>query len=86
MQPDEIRKLDNRYAILLLRGEAPILDEKYDILSHPNIRMTSDGGALAYDHTLVPRAREDVILDPDRFDDYDILDADAILKNTDEGE
>lgn len=81
LQPDEIRKLDNKYAILLLRGEAPMLDEKYDLLSHPNIRLTSDGGAPAYDHTLAPRAKDDVILDPERFDDYDILDADDILDN-----
>lgn len=86
LQPDEIRKLDNRYAILLLRGEAPMLDEKYDLLSHPNIRMTTDGGAPAYDHTLAPRAKEDVILNPDRADDYDILDADDILNNIDEGD
>mgnify|MGYP002307293792 FL=1 len=85
LQPDEIRKLDNRYAILLLRGEAPMLDDKTDLIAHPNIRMTSDGGAPAYDHTLAPRAKEDVILDPNRFDDYEILDADAILKNADEG-
>lgn len=86
LQPDEIRKLDNRYAILLLRGEAPMLDDKMDLLSHVNIRMTTDGGAPAYDHTHGPRAKEDVILDPDRFDDYDILDAEAILNNTDEGD
>ena len=86
LQPDEIRKLDNRYAILLLRGEAPMLDDKMDLLSHVNIRMTTDGGAPAYDHTHAPRAKEDVILDPDRFDDYDILDAEAILNNTDEGD
>lgn len=79
LQPDEIRKLDNRYAILLLRGEAPMLDTKYDLLAHPNIRQTPDGGALAYDHTLAPRAKDDVILDPDRYGDYDILDADDIL-------
>ena len=42
LQPDEIRKLDNRYAILLLRGEAPMLDEKYDLMSHPGIRLTPD--------------------------------------------
>lgn len=86
LQPDEIRKLDNRYAILLLRGEPPMLDDKYDILAHPNIRMTSDGSAPAYDHTLTPRAVEDVMLDPGRFGDYDILDADAILNNAYEGD
>lgn len=79
LQPDEIRKLDNRYAILLLRGEAPMLDEKYDLMSHPGIRLTPDCGAPVYDHTLAPRAKDDVILDPNRADDYAILDADDIL-------
>lgn len=79
LQPDEIRKLDNRYAILLLRGEAPMLDEKYDLMSHPGIRLTPDCGAPVYDHTLAPRAKDDVILDPNRADDYAILDADNIL-------
>ncbi len=31
MTPDEVRMLDNRYAILFIRGERPILDEKFDI-------------------------------------------------------
>lgn len=79
LQPDEIRKLDNRYAILLLRGEAPMLDEKYDLMSHSGIRLTPDCGAPVYDHTLAPRAKDDVILDPNRADDYAILDADDIL-------
>lgn len=79
LQPDEIRKLDNRYAILLLRGEAPMLDEKYDLMSHPGIRLTPDCGAPVYDHTLAPRAKDDLILDPNRADDYAILDADDIL-------
>lgn len=79
LQPDEIRKLDNRYAILLLRGEAPMLDEKYDLMSHPGIRLTPDCGAPVYDHTLAPCAKDDVILDPNRADDYAILDADDIL-------
>lgn len=48
--PDEVRMLDNRYAILFIRGERPVMDEKYDILTHPNIAMTPDGGGAAYDH------------------------------------
>ena len=86
LQPDEIRKLDNCYAILLLRGEAPMLDEKYDLMSHPGIRLTPDCGAPAYDHTLAPRAKDDVILDPNRADDYAILDADDILYSDYENE
>ena len=45
MTPDEVRRLDNRYAILFIRGERPILDLKYDLNKHPNIRFTTDGGA-----------------------------------------
>ena len=43
MTPDEVRMLDNRYAILFIRGERPILDEKFDILKHPNVGLTTDG-------------------------------------------
>ena len=50
LTPDEVRMLDNRYAIVLLRGEAPVIDEKYDLMKHPNIRFTEDGGALPYVH------------------------------------
>ncbi len=80
LQPDEVRMLDNRYAILLLRGERPMLDEKYDLLAHPNIKHTVDGGAEPYDHTVAARAKEDVILDPERFNDYEILDMDDLLE------
>ena len=48
MTPDEVRLLDNRYAILFIRGERPIKDFKYDILKHPNVSLTADGKADAY--------------------------------------
>ena len=50
MTPDEVRMLDNKYALLFIRGERPIQDFKYDILKHPNVRYTTDGGAPAYQH------------------------------------
>ena len=50
MTPDEVRMLDNRYALLFIRGENPIEDLKYDIMRHPNIRFTTDGGAEPYRH------------------------------------
>lgn len=50
MTPDEVRMLDNRYALLFIRGENPIEDLKYDIMRHPNIRLTTDGGAEPYQH------------------------------------
>ena len=50
MTPDEVRMLDNRYALLFIRGERPLEDFKYDILKHPNIALTTDGGAEPYRH------------------------------------
>ena len=46
----EVRMLDNQHAILFIRGEKPILDEKYDILKHPNVALTTDGKARPYVH------------------------------------
>lgn len=50
MTPDEVRMLDNNLALLFIRGEAPLMDEKYDLLKHPNVIYTTDGGAPAYTH------------------------------------
>lgn len=47
---DEVRLLDNANALIFIRGEKPIMDKKFDILSHPNIKYTEDGGALPYRH------------------------------------
>ena len=53
MTPDEVRRLDNRKAIVFIRGERPVFDDKYDILKHPNIGFTEDGGAEPYIHKVV---------------------------------
>lgn len=50
LTPDEVRMLDNRYALLFIRGELPIMDEKHDILKHPNVSLTTDGNAAPYQH------------------------------------
>lgn len=50
---DEVRLLDNDYALLFIRGERPIFDKKYDILKHPNVGYTKDGSAEAYQHGLI---------------------------------
>ena len=50
LAPDEVRRLDNRYAILFIRGAMPIMDEKVDLMSHPAIRYSSDGGGEPYIH------------------------------------
>ena len=48
--PDEVRRLDDRHCILLIRGEMPVKDLKYNILKHPNIKLTEDGGAKPFIH------------------------------------
>lgn len=72
--PDEIRLLDNRYALLFLRGERAIQDEKYDILKHPNLKLTTDGGMKPYAHGLAPNAVElsDILLSGS-YEDYEVL-------------
>ena len=50
MTPDEVRMLDNRKALLFIRGELPVCDDKYDILTHPLVSRTPDGGGLPYAH------------------------------------
>lgn len=47
---DEVRLLDNDYALLFIRGERPVFDRKYDIMKHPNIKETRDGNREAYYH------------------------------------
>ena len=56
MTPDEVRMLDNRYALLFIRGERPVKDLKYDILQHPNVELTADGKADPYVHGDTSRA------------------------------
>jgi type IV secretion system protein VirD4 len=50
MTPDEVRMLDNRYALLFIRGERPVMDLKYDIMKHPDVCMTTDGKMDPYIH------------------------------------
>lgn len=50
LTPDEVRMLDNEYALLFIRGERPVIDKKYDILKHPKINQTHDGKRNPYEH------------------------------------
>ena len=50
LTPDEVRKLDNRYALLFIRGASPVVDKKYDLMHHPAISHSSLGGAAPYIH------------------------------------
>ena len=78
---DEVRMLDNRYALLFIRGEHPIQDEKYDILRHPNISFTADGGMPPYMHGQAPLAFDpDEVLLSGEYGDYEALSEEEIFK------
>ncbi|MCR0268268.1 type IV secretory system conjugative DNA transfer family protein [[Clostridium] innocuum] len=70
---DEVRLLDNDYALLFIRGELPILDKKYNILKHPNVTYTKDGNGQSYEHGkihgLIDNWQDIVISD----NDYELL-------------
>lgn len=82
LTPDEVRMLDNQYAILFIRGERPVLDFKYDILKHPNVALTADGKAGVYQHGAV---RSDIAtievtyLDPKTLPDTEVPETDYVL-------
>ena len=53
LTPDEVRMLDNQYALLFLRGERPVMNKKYNILRHPNVKLSTDGSGEPYLHGTV---------------------------------
>lgn len=74
MTPDEVRALDNDRCILFIRGELPVMDRKYDILKHPNLKLTEDGGAAPYVHCPgLDYALEDFPLSTERWESIEII-------------
>ena len=63
MTPDEVRMLDNQYALLFIRGERPIIDKKYNTFKHPNIKLTEDGGYKPYIHGKIENSVATVSID-----------------------
>lgn len=90
LQLNEVRMLPNDESILLIRGELPILDKKYDLLKHPNLKFTSDGGAKMYaDHypktiSIVPIEKSS--MDFSDIDRYSFFDDEEAKPRTDKGE
>ena len=80
LTPDEVRLLDNRKAILFVRGERPIMDDKYDLMRHPNIRLAEDGGAPPYDYTQAKDAADDLDYSPEQYGDFELLDPEDFLE------
>ena len=62
LTPDEVRMLDNRYALLFIRGERPVMDEKFDILRHPDVALSADGRGKPYRHGEVTAASAEITL------------------------
>ena len=76
LTPDEVRLLPDGKSVLFVRGERPVIDDKYDLLHHPCIRYTEDGGALPYDYTAADQAADDL---PGEAADWELLDMDDFL-------
>ncbi len=84
MTLDEVRLLDNIYALVFLRGEKPIKDKKYDILHHPNIKKTADGGALPYVHNKSGKFFTDDLsftVNKDDLSNVEIVDMEVVIKD-----
>ena len=56
-----------------------MMDDKYDLMRHPNIRLTEDGGAAPYDYTLAKSAANDLDYTPDRYGDFELLEPEDFL-------
>ena len=68
MTPDEVRRLDNRYALLFIRGEPPVIDLKYDLKKHPYAAQIVQGGAAPYQHRVVNHAVATVAIQQTRVE------------------
>jgi len=83
LTPDEVRMLDNEYALLFIRGEKPIIDKKFNTFKHPNFKYTEDGHYKSYLHGKTENAVASISLDTDienikelkidNIEDYEIL-------------
>ena len=73
LTPDEVRLLDNENALLFIRGERPVMDKKYNLLKHPNIRLTADGGAEAYTRASVSYEQSDLSEPYESLEDIEII-------------
>jgi len=84
LTPDEVRMLDNRYALLFIRGERPVIDEKFDILRHPKVSGTADGKGKCFRHGSITHSINaslvcDEEIDPAKLPEIAIPDGDYEL-------
>ena len=78
---DEVRKLDKAYALLFISGELPVLDRKFDLMKHPNIKYTEYGGAAPYVHKKeqppIP-VQEDLSFTFTKLDNVELIEMEAL--------
>lgn len=86
MTPDEVRMLDNDKAILFIRGERPILDQKYDITGHPRFKDSAQGNGRLFLHGEISESIGEICLtdsihaakEISTKEEYVVLDAEEI--------
>lgn len=86
---DEVRLLDNNYGLLFIKGERPVKDKKYDLLKHPNIKQTLDGGREPYIHGQAHRFIDDwqnILLTNNEYELLDVEETENYLKEIKENE
>lgn len=86
---DEVRLLNNNYGLLFIKGERPVKDKKYDLLKHPNIKQTLDGGYEPYIHGQTRHFIDDwqnILLTDDEYELLDAEETENYLKEIEENE
>lgn len=86
---DEVRLLDNNYGLLFIKGEHPVKDKKYDLLKHPNIKQTLDGGCEPYIHGQTRHFIDDwqnILLTNNEYELLDAEETENYLKEIEENE
>ena len=86
---DEVRLLNNNYGLLFIKGERPVKDKKYDLLKHPNIKQTLDGGCEPYIHGQTRHFIDDwqnILLTDDEYELLDAEETENYLKEIEEDE
>lgn len=86
---DEVRLLDNNYAVLFLKGERPVRDRKFNLLKHPRIKQTMDGGREPYIHGQASHFIEDwqnILLSNNEYELLDVEETENYLKEIEEDE
>lgn len=83
MTPDEVRLLDNKYALLFIRGERPVKDLKYDIFKHPNVAFTTDGKGEPYIHGKTDKSTASIIVLDEEIEENEIdtFEKEQLLEN-----